>query len=218
MKKQSSFTNDEIRKKILVFLDQKRKSARSLKSLQCTVTDIKRGLKELNISQSEVVTNLDFLVQNGWVREVIDHRTFKSPKGFELPSETRRYRLSDSGIRYLEGESTFDRSSMFAGINITNVGGVTVVGNNNAVRTEYLEIFRILDQLESEVKISDKLSDEQKLSAVSDVRTIKNQLSKVKPDLGIVKAAIAAISFLGSVDGLVDLFQKVQNLLQSFIH
>ena len=217
MKKQSNFLNDEIRKKILEFLDQKRKKARSLKSIQATVTDIKTGLKSDGISQGEVVTNLDYLVQNGWVREEIESRTFKSAKGFEFPSETRRYRLSDVGVKYIEGDSVFDRSNSFNGINITNMGGVTVVGNNNAVRNEFLDVFRVLDQLENEVKLTDKIEDDQKLSAVSEIRTVKSQLSKPNPNIGTLKAAVSAISFLGSIDGLINLYQKVEQFVNSLM-
>lgn len=217
MKKQTNFSNDEIRRKILELLDLKRKKARSLHSIQQTITDIKKGLKPLNISQSEVVTNLDYLVQNGWVKEEIEKRTFTTPGGFNVPSETRRYRLSDVGIRFVEGGSIFDTLNSFNGINITNLGGVTIVGNNNAVRNEYLETFRVMDQLESGVKLSDKIDDERKLSAVSDIRTIKNQLSKVKPDINILKASIAAISFLGSIDGLINLYNRILPLVQGLI-
>lgn len=213
MKEQSSFTNDEIRKRILDFLDQKRKKARSLKSIQATVTDIKTGLKSDGISQGEVVTNLDYLVQNDWVKEEIERKTFRTPKGFEVPSESRHYRLSDAGIKFIEGGSVFDNSNTFTGINITNVGGVTIVGNNNVVRNEYLEVFRALDQLENAVKISDQCSDEQKLDAVSDIRTIKDQLSKPHPNKNILEQAMEGISFLGSIPGFLEVVNKVQEFI-----
>lgn len=218
MKRQSNLSNDEVRRKILEFLDLKRGKARSLLSIQQTITDIKKGLKSFDISQGEVVTNLDYLVQNGWVKENVERKTFTTPRGFEVPSESRHYKLSDAGIKFVEGGSIFDNSNSFTGINITNLGGVTIVGNNNVVRNEYLEIFKLLDQLESEVKLSDKINDEQKLSAVSDIRSIKSQFSKPNPDINILKATITAISFLGSVDGLISLYQRVEPLLQNLIH
>lgn len=218
MKKQSDLTSDAIRKRILQFLDFKRSKARSLNSIQATITDIKKGLKEAGISQGEVVTNLDYLVQNGWVKEEVESRTFKSPKGFEFPCETRKYRLSDVGIKYIEGGSVFDTSNSFNGINITNMGGITVVGNNNIVRNEYLDIFRVLEQLENEVKLTDKIDDQRKLSTISDIRTIESQLSKPNPDVNILKAVIGTISFLGSVDGIINLYQKVEPLLKNLIH
>lgn len=49
-----------------------------------TVTEIKKGLKPRGMSQNEVVVNLDFLVQHGWVLvlEEIERRTYKGPRGF----------------------------------------------------------------------------------------------------------------------------------------
>lgn len=213
MKKQSNFTNDEIRKKILEFLDQKRKKARSLKSIQATVTDIKTGLKVDGISQGEVVINLDYLVQNDWVKEEIERKTFRTPKGFEVPSESRHYRLSDAGIKFIEGGSVFDNSNTFSGINVTNMGGVTIVGNNNIVRNEYFDIFQTLDRLENGVKLSDKCTDEQKLNAIADIRTIKDQLLKPTPNKDIIKAAMNTLMFLSSIPGLIDLFNQAQHLI-----
>ena len=216
MKKQSSFTNDEIRKRILDFLDKKRRGARSLKSIQATVTDIKTGLKSDGISQGEVVINLDYLVQNDWVKEEKETKMFTTARGFSVPSESRHYRLSDAGIKFIEGGSVFDNSNTFTGINITNMGGVTVVGNNNVVRNEYLDVFKVLDQLENSVKISDECTDEQKLDAVADIRTIKDQLSKPNPTKEIINGALTALSFLSSIPGLVDLFHNAQDLIGRF--
>ena len=47
-----------------------------------TVTEIKKGLKPRGMSQNEVVVNLDFLVQHGWVLEEIERRTYKGPARF----------------------------------------------------------------------------------------------------------------------------------------
>lgn len=63
---QKQLTNDEVRAKILEFLSSVRKKARSLVSVSTTITEIKKGLKSFGISQNEVVTNLDFLLQHGW--------------------------------------------------------------------------------------------------------------------------------------------------------
>ncbi len=213
MKTQSTLSNDEIRKKILEFLDQKRRKARSLNSIQATITEIKVGLKSFGISQGEVVINLDYLVQNDWVKEEKETRTFTTPRGFSVPSESRHYRLSDAGIKFIEGGSIFDNSSSFSGINITNMGGVTVVGNNNVVRNEYFDIFQTLDRLENAVKISDECTDEQKLNAISDIRTIKDQLLKPTPNKDILKAAMNTLMFLSSIPGLIDLFNQTQHLI-----
>ncbi len=218
MKKQKPiFSNDEIRKKVLEFLNICRQKARSIGGMSATITDIKRGLKPFGFSQNEVVTNLDFLVQNGWVKEDIIERKYKTPRGFEVPSEKRLYKLSDLGIRYFEETSIFEISKSYSGINITNIQGVTVVGSNNVIRAEFIDIFRKLNQLENSMKLSEKLTDEQKLAVLSDTQTIKDQLSKLTPDKSIINLAISAISFLGSIPGVMELFNIVKKALESLI-
>jgi len=51
---------------------------------------------------------LDYLVQKGWVRQVIQHRTFTTPKGTTRSSEQKKYKISDIGIDKLEGASVFE--------------------------------------------------------------------------------------------------------------
>jgi len=169
----------------------------------------------LGINQNEIVRNLDFLVQNGWVIEVIEKRTFKSQKGFEFPSEKRLYKLSDLGINYFEGLSRFTTTSRFAGININNVSGVVILGDNNIVRAEYLDLFKKLEKLENAVKLSNQLTTEDKLDVQADIQVIKDQLVKNLPNKNIIQRAIEDISFLGSIPGVMELFKMVSNVISN---
>lgn len=217
MKKQKQIISDEeVRKEVLKFLYSVRNSARSLSSIATTISKIKKALKPLEIGQNQVVKNLDFLVQNGWVIEIIEKRTFKSEKGFEFPSEKRLYKLSDAGINYFEGLSKFTTSSRFAGINIGNVSGIVILGDNNIVRSEFVELFRSLDQLENAVKVSAQLNTEEKLNIQADIQAIKDQLIKRSPDKSIIKRAMDSIQFLGSIPGVVEVFNIVKNFIDKF--
>lgn len=216
-KPQAQFTNDEIRQKILEFLFLVRNRARSLTSVGATVAEIKRGLKTQGVGQSEVVTNLDFLVQHGWVIEEVEKRIFKSQRGFEFPSEKRKYKLSELGINYFEGSSPFSTMSKYAGINISNISGVVVLGNNNVVRNEFVDIFKKLDQMEGAMKMSGDITEEQKLATQADIQTIKDQLSKSIPDKGIIQKAMDGISFLGSIPGVIVLFNTVKTAIETLL-
>ena len=212
MKKQKQTVPDErVREEILKFLYLVRNKARSLSSVATTVTKIKKALKSFNITQNQVVKNLDFLVQNGWVIEIIEKRTFKSEKGFEFPLEKRLYKLSDAGINYFEGLSKFTTTSRFAGININNVSGIVILGDNNIVRSEFIELFKSLDQLENVVKVSAQLNTEEKLNIQADIQAIKDQLIKRNPDKNIIKRAVDGIQFIGSIPGIVEVFNVVRN-------
>lgn len=212
-----TYTPDEVRQKILAYLGACRKKARGLDSLMASSSDIKKAMAREGVSQNDAVQNLDYLVQHGWVDEKIIKRPYKTPKGFEVPNEKHLFGLSEIGLKYSEGESEFDRTSVFSGINITNIGGVTVVGSNNVVRNEFVDVLRTFNRLEGVVKMSDKLSEEQKLDAQADIQTIKNQLSKSQPDKSIVQKAMDAISFVGSLPGVVEVFNAATQAVQRIL-
>lgn len=211
------YTNDEVRQKILAFLSDCRKKARGLDSLMASSSDIKKAMAKFTISQNETVQNLDYLVQHDWVDEKVIKRPYTTPKGIEIPNEKHLFGLSAIGIKYIEGESEFDRTSVFSGINITNIGGVTVVGNNNVVRNEFVDVLRIFNQMEGMVKMTDQLSEEQKLDVQADIQTIKNQLSKSKPSKDILQKAMEGISFIGSIPGFVDVVKIATEAISKII-
>lgn len=208
---------DEIRRKLLEYLWGVRQKARSLGSVEQTISEIKRGVKPLGVNQNQVVQGLDYLIQHEWVEERVEHRTFKSPKGFDLPSEKRTYKLTQLGINFFEGPSQFSTLSRFAGVNISNVGGVIVLGDNNIVRTEFRDMFSKIEQLENQIKISGELAEDKKLLALADTQTIKDQLIKPVPDKNIVKSALASLQFLALVPGLVDFVDLVKKSIESIL-
>lgn len=212
-----TYTPDEVRQEILAYLSARRKKARGLDSLMASSSDIKKAMAKEGISQNDVVQNLDYLVQHGWVDEKIIKRPYKTPGGFEVPNEKHLFGLSEIGLKYSEGESEFDRTSAFSGINITNISGVTVVGSHNVVRNEFVDVLRTFNRLEGAVKMSDKLSEEQKLNVLADIQTIKNQLSKSQPDKSIVQKAMDSISFVGSLPGVVEIFNAATQVVQRIL-
>ena len=216
-KEVKTYTPDEVRQKILAFLSMCRKKARGLDSLMASSSDIKKAMIKEGISQNDTVQNLDYLVQHGWVDERVIKRPYKTPKGFEVPNEKHIFGLSEIGLKYSEGESAFDRSSIFSGINITNIGGITVVGSNNIVRNEFVDVLRAFNQLEGAMKMSDKLTEEQKLDVQADIQTIKNQLSKSQPDKSIIQKAMESISFIGSLPGVVEVFKVAAQAVQRIL-
>jgi hypothetical protein len=213
----TTYTNDEVRQKILAYLSDCRKKARGLDSLMASSSDIKKAMAKFAINQNETIQNLDYLVQHGWVDEKIIQRPFTTPKGIEIPNEKHLFGLSAIGMKYIEGESEFDRTSVFSGINITNIGGVTVVGNNNVVRNEFVDIVRIFNQMEGMVKMTDQLSEEQKLDVQADIQTIKSQLSKANPSKDILEKAMNGISFIGSIPGFIDVVKIATHAISKII-
>ena len=97
------------------------------------------------------------------------------------------------------------------------VGGVTVVGNGNVVRNEFVDVLRAMNQLEGVVKMSDGLTEDQKLDVQADIQTIKNQLSKSSPDKSILQKAMESISFVGSLPGVVEVFKVASQAVQKIL-
>lgn len=102
----------------------------------------------------------------------------------------------------------------FEGINITNISGVTVIGNNNIVRNEFKDIYQMLEQLEHKTKITSEISEDKKLEAFADINTIKEQLSKPLPDKNIIRSAMQGIAFLGSIPGVFDLYNMIKHAVE----
>jgi hypothetical protein len=94
-----------------------------------------------------------------------------------------------------------------------NIQGVTVIGEKNVVYTQYTELFRCIDILDSEIQKSDKIKDEDKLGTHADIETIKSQLGKPKPNRDILKTAWKGIEAAATIAGLVGLCQTVGALI-----
>ena len=218
-KKASSLTNDEIRKIILEHLYKIHKKARSLKKARVSIKDLKKGLKERGLREQEIIRNLDYLIQSGWVTVEREETEFKTPRGFTRKQVKEYYKISDSGINYFEGPSEFQRvAKSFSGINITNIQGVTVVGEQNVVvNTQYLDLYRRLSLLSEAVRNSGQLNDKEKLEYVMEIETIKDQLAKPSPDKNIIKLAWEKLKPLATVSGIMTFFKQVAEIIGGLI-
>src|SRR5271155_5300324 len=118
--------HDTVRDAILRHLYNVHSKARSPKSAGLKITELTKALKPQGLKLQAVASNLDYLVQKGWVREVIEKRTFTTPRGTAQQAEKRTYKISDSGIDRLEAASLYKAAPAGTHINISNIHGVTV--------------------------------------------------------------------------------------------
>lgn len=199
---EQGFRENRTRQYILKFLYDRRQTARGLVSLRANITEIKTALKKSNISQSEVVQNLEYLVDNDWVKEEIEHRSYITPQGREVLSERRTYKLTENGVAHFELCEADILDEILDGIDLSKVEGVVVTGRHNIIREEFADFFEDLDRLEDKMKAEDSLTDEDKLLAYSDIQTLKEQLVKRVPDPDIIKEALDDISWLVTIPGL----------------
>lgn len=175
-------------------------------------TEIERALKPLGYKRQEIARNLEYLTQAGYVRRETEFYPMRRG-GREIVAKAETYKIADIGVDYSEGTSKFARADTFAGINVVNIQGVTVIGRGNVVYAQFANLFAELDRLEKAVAKSAQLGDEEKLAFCADIETIKSQLSKPAPDKDIVRRAWEGLRGLSTVAGLASFLEKVHRLL-----
>ena len=205
-------TNDVVRDAILRALYTIHSKAKSPRSAGVGIRDLQSALKPLGYKQQVVASNLDYLIQKGWAREVVAERSFVTPRGTRQPSEKVTYKISDVGIDKLEGASTYDRPQP-QGINITTISGVTVVGDGNVVNTSLAEASSALTELRSLVMAADNIADEDRLNATADIDSLQGQLQKPRPARDVVRSLWASVQAIATAGGFVEAADRVSNAL-----
>lgn len=208
---------DQIREDVLKYLYEKYKKSRSVKSQAASISEIKKALKLKNYKDQDIVGAISFLIDRGWIKEIKEKTKFFI-KNKLTEGERIKYKISDIGVVHFEGPSKFTSLNKFSGISITNIQGVTVVGNNNIVRNEYLDLFNVLEELGEAVRSSSKLLDNEKADLQSDLETIKNQLGKSVPDKSIIKIAWGKVRDIVTqrLPEVADKISKVTSLIKIF--
>jgi hypothetical protein len=209
-------SNDEIRETILKFFHDVYEKARSLKSSRLKISAVKKGLKLQGLTEQEIVRNLDYLIQTGWVLKEAESYQLRTERGI-VTTRTEHFKISDKGIDHFEGISAFQRAHPLTGINITNIQGVTIVGDGNVVNAQYSDLYGNLSLLAEEIMKSDKFSDEEKLNYRAEINTIKSQLSKTTPDKSIVAKAWDKLKPIATVAGIVSFVEKAKALIETLL-
>lgn len=205
--------NDAVRDAILRHLHKVHRRAKSPKSAGLGIRDLAGDLKPLGFKQQEVASNLDYLIQKGWVREVIENRTFTTRAGTTQQAERRSYKISDVGIDRLEAASTYQRPPTGGHVNITNIKGVTVIGDGNIVNTTFTNLSRVLQEMRSAVLAAPEVEDQQKLEIVADIDSLQSQLQKPSPEKSVIKGLWSGIEKAVTAAGFADLVARAAALI-----
>ncbi len=209
--------DDEIREHVSRYLHERHKRARSAKSAAPKIGEIKSALKGLGVKQHRIVTNLLYVVQAGWA-EVKTQAYIIQRGGKSVQVASTTYLISNRGIDKLEGPSKFQAVDRLAGINITNVQGVTVVGEGNVVDAKFELLFRHLDLLGAEIRSSDRLADREKLSYQAEIDTMKSQLMKPEPDRSIIATAWDSLKSVATLSGVATAIDRVRPFIENLLH
>lgn len=181
--------NDKLRSNILRWFYDRNAQATSQygkKGSASKISDAKRGMKETyGLKQQEVMSNMTYLIDKGWVNKTDEEKTVKVSGG-TVPSKVTWYEISSSGIDKIEGESEFQDGGKYSGININATGtNVITLGDGNVVNAKFENLHKELSKIKEAASTS-TLNDTEKLDIVVDIDSIKDQLIKAEPDKTIV--------------------------------
>lgn len=97
---------------------------------------------------------------------------------------------------------------------ITTNNSIIISGNNyGSVSQTNIDVMHSLDELSDILQKSDKLTSEQKLEAINNIDTIKNQTVSPKPNKQIIKLAWDTVSAMATTAGATDFLTKITQLI-----
>lgn len=102
-------------------------------------------------------------------------------------------------------------------VNITNVQGVTIVGDGNIVNAKFTELSSALDELDQALADSRQLTDEQKLDAAGDISAIRAQVAKKNPKPSIIRGAWEGLKALPTLGNAADAIANVGKVLSTLL-
>jgi hypothetical protein len=214
---ETSLSDDEVRDAILRYLNDVHRKARSPQRAGLAISDLQAAMRAMGLSQHQVAANLDYLIQKGWVRDIEERRMFTTRAGTTQTASKHIYKISDVGIDHLEGASLYRRPSAGTHVNVTNIHGVTVVGEGNVVNTSFSELSKELDMLRDLLLMTAGLDDEKRLVLVADIDSLQAQLQKPTPSREVVAALWHGIENVVNGAGLVELGVKVAALISPLL-
>jgi len=204
--------NNEVRTLLLRYFYDRNKNATSSKGKKGSavrISDAKRELKaQHGLSQQEVQSNLTYLLSEGWVKELVVRKEFRTRGGTVMPASTPFYQITAAGIDKLEGPGEFTMPK-FHGIKIEATGhNIITLGDGNQINAQFGELGNALAELRAAVPNA-TASEADKMSVVADIETIQSQLAKPQPNRSIVSAAWNAIKGAAAIGECVELVERV---------
>lgn len=214
-------SNDEIRRQMLSYLHSRNANARSARSdktgAAVKISVMRKELKERHgLTQSEVRSNLTYLISEGWAEEQQIVKSVPTRSGGVDPSSTSYYQITARGIDKIEGEGEFTMDK-FHGIRIEATGqNIITVGDGNQVDAKYETLAEAFVELKEEIKRLD-IAERDKLDLVGDVDSIQSQLSKSAPNQSVIRSLWSGIKQVCEFAGLADKIVRISGMLERFI-
>lgn len=213
-----NYSTTEIRDIILKYFYNKNKNAKSrigkTNSAAVSISIIRRDLKNLyGFKQDSVISNLTYLISQGWIEEKHVNKLFPTGKGTIVPSITIYYVITADGIDKIDGPSEFTRDK-FSGIRIEATGqNIITLGDGNKVNAKFKDIGESLNLLKNAVKKNQKLSEEQKIDIVVDIESIQEQLGKPNPNQSVISSLWKGLEKIATISGIIDFYKDANDFI-----
>ncbi len=207
--------DDKVRNAIMKHLLAIHQSPTSIKKVGIGIKDLRKAMKELGFSREEVISNLDYLIQKGWV---VKDEEIRSYAGAEKYPAKITYKISAEGIDKFEGASAYQRNITGNQFNITGSNNLTVIGDNNIVNTGYIDLTSELQALRDKIYESPDLNEEEKISAISDVDSIRSQIQKPEVNKSILASLWNGLLQIPKVAAIIEGTQKLKEFIEPFLN
>jgi len=215
--KRPARSNDEIRRIMLQYFYERNRKATSVRGKRgsaATISTIRAELKaQHGLSVQEVMSNLRYLISQGWVEETKVEKQVPLPTGTVVPQATSYYAITAAGIDKIEGPSEFTRNP-FHGINIQATGqNIITVGDGNQVNAVFRDVGQTLSELADQIRQSTELTEEQKLEYVADIQSMQAQLAKPQPNRSVLRSIWSGLQALATIQGVAGALERVSMVL-----
>jgi hypothetical protein len=179
---------------------------------------MRKELKESHgLNQTQVRSNLTYLISQGWVEEQSIMKSVSTPRGGIIPSVTSYYVITAAGIDKIEGPGEFTMDK-FHGIKIEATGqNIITVGDGNQVNAKFAEAAQALAELKEAFKGCSNLTEQEKVDVVGDIDSIQSQLAKPEPNKSVVSLLWAGIEKVAKVASVTDKLTKVGAYLSALL-
>lgn len=211
-------SNNEIRRIVLRYLYDRNQNATSARSdktgAAVKISVLRRELKDSHgLTQSEVRSNLTYLISQGWVEEQSIVKSVPTPRGSIISAATSYYIITAAGIDKIEGPREFTMDK-FHGIKIEATGqNIITVGDGNQVNAKFADAAQELAELKEEMRESSILSEAEKVSAIGDIDSIQSQLAKPEPNKSVIATLWNSVDKASKLAGLAEKAIKVGGYL-----
>jgi hypothetical protein len=210
-------SNDKIRDMILWYFYERNRKATSVRGKRgsaAPISVVRAELKQrFDLGAQHVISNLRYLISQGWVDEIPVEKQVPLPTGTIVPQVTTYYAISAAGIDKIEGPGEFTRNP-FHGIRIEATGqNIITVGDGNQVNAVFRDVGQALSELAEQIRQSTELTEERKLEYVADIQSMQAQLAKPQPNRSVLRSIWSGLRALATIQGVAGALERVSMVL-----